>query len=194
MNIASQIEKGQVVSLLERGRDAENKGMWSEAVSIYEIVPSVNNGGVANEYLEAQIRLAGISVTYLNQLTKAQSVLERLRMDFSDPAIDAYLGQIYFKRALYQEACERLDAAINSRKGSVIQQNASFRKTMLYYYASSLDRQYVYIDQNISVLRSAVRAWKNYMEYAACENNSKDKDCVFAKERVSELEKMEKKK
>ena len=183
------------VSLLEKGRDAETKGLWNEAVSIYEIVPPVEDGGVANEYLEAQLRRARICFAHLNQLTKAQAILEKLRMDFSDPTIDAYLGQIYFKRALYNEARERLDAAINSKKGSVIQQDTEFKGVLLYYYANSLDRQYIYIEQDPALLREAIKAWNYYSEFSGCDERDKrkNKDCVFARTRLKELEQIDKK-
>ncbi len=182
-------------SMLDKARDAENKSLWNEAVSIYEIVPPVEDGGVANEYLEAQIRRARICFTHLNQLTKAQAILEKLRMDYSDPTIDAYLGQIYFKRALYNEARERLDAAINSKKGSVIQQGIEFKKMLLYYYANSLDRQYIYIEQDPALLREAIKAWSYYSEFSSCDerDNRKDKDCIFARNRLKELERIDKK-
>jgi len=187
--------KESSTSMLDKARDAENKSLWNEAVSIYEIVPPVEDGGVANEYLEAQIRRARICFTHLNQLTKAQAILEKLRMDYSDPTIDAYLGQIYFKRALYNEARERLDAAINSKKGSVIQQDVGFKRMLLYYYANSLDRQYIYIEQDPALLRESIKAWSYYCEFSACDerDNRKDKDCVFAKNRLKELEKIDKK-
>jgi len=183
------------VSLLEKGRAAETKSLWNEAVSIYEIVSPVEDGGVANEYLEAQIRRARICFAHLNQLTKAQAILEKLRMDFSDPTIDAYLGQIYFKRALYNEARDRLNAAINSKKGSVIQQDGAFKGVLLYYFASSLDRQYIYIEQDPALLREAIKAWNYYSEFSNCDERDKrkDKDCVFAKNRLKELEKIDKK-
>ncbi len=187
--------KGASTSMLDKARDAENKSLWNEAVSIYEIVPPVEDGGVSNEYLEAQIRRARICFTHLNQLTKAQAILEKLRMDYSDPTIDAYLGQIYFKRALYNEAIERLDAAISSKKGSVIQQDVGLKRMLLYYYANSLDRQYIYIEQDPALLREAIKAWSYYSEFSACDerNNRKDKDCVFARNRLKELEKIDKK-
>lgn len=191
---SAPLMKEPSVSMLEKARDAENKGLWNEAVSIYEIVPSVEDGGVANEYLEAQIRRARICLMYLNQLTKAQAILEKLRINYSDPAIDSYLGQIYFKRALYNEARDRLDAAINSKKGSVVQQDAISKRTLLYYYASSLDRQYVYIEQDPALLREAIKAWNYYREFSQCDDreNKRDKDCMFAKERLRELEKLDK--
>lgn len=181
---------GASISPLEKGRVAENKGLWLEAVSVYELVQPPNKGGLANEYLEAQVRRARICFSELNQFTKARAILEKLRNEYSDPAIDAYLGIIYFKLALYSEALERLNAAITSNKGSVIQQTEESRQQLLYFYADALDHQYVYIEANPSVLIEAVKAWKYYGESAGCANKS-SRECSYAKDRIKELEKIQ---
>lgn len=185
--------KELTVSLLENGRKAEHKRLWREAMNAYSAVPSPSDGGIVNEYLEAKIREARIGFAHTRQLTKARSILEKLRMDYTDPSIDAYLGQIYFKQALYTEARDRLEAAINSEKGSVIKHESNFKRKLHYHYANSLDRQYIYIDQDPSVLREAIKSWNYYLEYSACADNKKDKDCSFAKKRLKELEKVDKK-
>ena len=185
--------KEPVISLLEKGRNVESKSLWNEAMNVYELVPSVEEGGVANEYLEAQIRRAWICFNYLNQFTKARAILEALRMEFSDPTIDAYLGQIYFRLALYNEARDRLEAAVNSKKGSVIKHGENFKRELYYYYANSLDRQYIYVDQDPIILREAIKAWTYYSEYSSCDKNVNEKDCIFAKNRQKELEKIDKK-
>ncbi len=192
--IASKEVSESLSSMLERGKKAERKGLWKEAVSIYELVPAVNNGGVANEYLEAQIRIAAISFSQFNQFTKARAILEKLRMKYSDPAIDAYLGQIYYRQALYYEACERLKAAVNSQKGSVIPQTNEFKKTLLYYFANSLDGQYIYVEKTDPLLGEAIKAWENFIEFAGCIVNTKDKKCKYARERVGKLKKEQKNK
>jgi serine/threonine protein kinase len=182
----------ETMSLLERGREIERKGQWEDAISIYELVPSLKNGGMANEYLEAQIRRAYICFHYLNQFTKARSILEKLRMEFSDPAIDAYLGQIYFKLALYNESRDRLEAALNSKKGSVMPQTEEFRRDLLFYYASALDRQYTYVDsRSPGLLIEALKAWNYYLQYSDCQSKLKDEQCIAASNRRSELEKIE---
>ncbi len=183
-------EEQAPVSLLEKGREIEKKGMWQEAATIYELVPSVKDGGPANEYLEAQLRRAYISFKHLNQYTRARSILEKLRLEYSDPAIDAYLGQIYFKLALYIEARDRLNAALSSKKGSVIQMTGDLKREMLYYYANALDRQYIYVDRNSSLLMDAIKAWGYYLEFSECDKNPDD-DCAFARERKAELESIE---
>ena len=94
---------------------------------------------------------------------------------------------------MYNEARDRLEAAINSKKGSVIQHDENFKKDLYYYYANSLDRQYIYVDQDPILLREAVKAWNYYSEYASCDKNAGDKDCIFAQKRLKELEKIDKK-
>jgi serine/threonine protein kinase len=189
---ATAMMQSQPMSLLEKGREVERKGGWSEAVNMYELVPSVKDGGMANEYLEAQVRRAYICFRYLGQFTKARAVLEKLRMEYSDPAIDAYLGQIYFKLALYNEARDRLEAALNSKKGSVIPQTEQWRREMLFYYANSLDRQFTYVDDTSpALLVEAIKAWEYYLQNAACDEKVKDESCAIALARQKELRKIE---
>ncbi|MBD3392302.1 MAG: protein kinase [Chitinivibrionales bacterium] len=179
-------------SLLEKGREIERKGQWEEAVNIYELVPTPRDGGMANEYLEAQIRRASICFRHLNQFTKARSILEKLRMEYSDPTIDAYLGQIYFKLALYNEARDRLEVALNAKKGSIIPQTDESRREMLFYYASALDRQYTYVDgSSPTLLIDAIKAWDYYMQFSDCDNRVKDEHCAIAKKRREELDKVD---
>jgi tetratricopeptide (TPR) repeat protein len=180
------------MSLLEKGREVERKELWEEAVNLYELVPTVKDGGMANEYLEAQVRRSFICFRRLNQFTKARSLLEKLRMDYSDPAIDAYLGQIYFKLALYNEARDRLEAALNSRKGSVVPQTVEYRRELLFYYASALDRQYTYIDnRSPTLLVDAIKAWDYFLQISDCGQGRKDEECVTARNRRAELSKIE---
>jgi serine/threonine protein kinase len=177
----------KLLSMLDKGREAERKGLWKEAIYFYELIPSVEDGGVVNEYLEAQIRTADISFNHFNQYTKARAILEKLRMDFSDPAIDAYLGEIYFRQALYNEARDRLDAAVNSKKGSVIQQTDEFKREMLYYYAKSIDHQYIYVEKNPELLNDAIMAWEKYIVSSKCKKDAGDKKCAYARNRLKEL-------
>lgn len=186
-NGASKEVTETLLSMLDKGREAEKKELWKEAIYFYELIPSVENGGVANEYLEAQVRTAYISFTHFNQYTKARAILEKLRNQYSDPAIDAYLGQIYFRLALYNEARDRLDAAVHSKKGSVIQQTDEVKREMLYYYAKSIDHQYVYVEQNPDLLNDAILAWETYLSFSKCKKNIGDKKCTNAKNRLKEL-------
>ncbi len=179
-------------SLLEKGREIERKGQWEEAVNMYELVPSVKGGGMANEYLEAQIRRASICFRHLNQFTKARSILEKLRMEYSDPVIDAYLGQIYFKLALYNEARDRLEVALNSKKGSVIPATEESRREVLFYYANALDRQYTYVDgSSPALLIDALKAWDYYLQFSNCEARVKDEECATARKRREELDRID---
>jgi serine/threonine protein kinase len=180
------------MSLLEKGREIERQGQWEDAVNIYELVPSVKEGGMANEYLEAQMRRSAICFRHLNQFTKARSILEKLRMEYSDPTIDAYLGQIYFRLALYNEARDRLEAALNSKKGSVIPQSDKSRRELLFYYANALDRQYTYVDRSSpTLLIDAIKAWNYFIEFSACDARVKDEQCETAIKRRNELEKID---
>ncbi|MFC1585431.1 protein kinase [Fibrobacterota bacterium] len=182
-------DDGKSVPVLEKARKLENDKMWREAVTLYETVPSVDKGGHANEYLEAQIRLAYITFKHLNQFTKSRSVLEKVRIQFSDPAIDAYLGQIYYKLALYNEAINRFEVALSAKKGSVIPQTRKFKRELLYYHASSLDKQYSFVDKDPALLIEAVKAWNYYMDFSECGRGAKDKNCAMAKKRSSVLKK-----
>ncbi len=179
-------------SLLSKGKQLEEKGMWREAVEVLETVPSVEQGGLANEYLEAQIRVARISFKHRDQLTKARSILEQLRMEYSDPAIDAYLGQIYFRQALYIEAKERFEAALNSKKGSVIAQDQNFRSSLLYYHANALDRQYIYVERDESLLVEAIKAWNYFRDFTNCDSVDTEQ-CSFAERRLGELQSINRK-
>lgn len=179
------------ISALGKGKQMEQQGQWREAISFYEMVPSAENGGPANEYLEAQIRLAYISFKHLKQLTKARSILETLRLTYSDPAIDAYLGQIYYTQSLHIEAKERFEAALSSNRGSVIPQTSEFKAELLFYHANALDKQYVYVDRNPALLIEAIKAWKYYIEFNSC-SAKKSSECHQAQERLRDLKKQEK--
>ncbi|MBD3347028.1 MAG: protein kinase [Chitinivibrionales bacterium] len=177
-------------TLLGKGKELERRRLWGEAVQVYESVPTVDEGGLANEYLEAQIRLAYISFTYRNQLTKARSILEKLRMEYSDPAIDAYLGKIYMRQSLHIEAKERFETALSSTKGSVIQITDEFKSDLLFDLATSLDKQYIYVDKDPGVLMEAIKAWSYFIEFAGCDSK-KSKNCIYAKKRIEELHKID---
>lgn len=159
---------------------------------MYELVPTVKEGGMANEYLEAQLRRAFICFRHLNQFTKARAILEKIRMEYSDPAIDAYLGQIYFKLALYNEARDRFGAALNAKKGSVMPQTEEYRRELLFYYANALDRQYTYVDnRSPTLLIDAIKAWDYYLQFSNCASRVKDEQCATALSRRGELEKID---
>jgi serine/threonine protein kinase len=76
---APRFTESPAVGLLEQGRTLERNGRWEDAVGTYKLVPSLEKGGLANEYLEAQIRLAAIYLKHEKQFDKARKTLERLR-------------------------------------------------------------------------------------------------------------------
>jgi serine/threonine protein kinase len=180
-------------SLLEKAKTFEKQGLWKEAANVYELVPSIQDGGPPNEYLEAQLRLAYVSFVYLRQLTKARSILEKLRLEFSDPAIDAYLGQLYSQQALYIEAKDRFEAVLASKKASVIPQDQQFRSEVLFNLATALDKQYTFVDRSPALLVEAIKAWNYYLDFAGCKDfASMPKECAHARERVGDLQKIDK--
>ncbi|MBD3420565.1 MAG: protein kinase [Chitinivibrionales bacterium] len=179
------------MSLLEKGRSLEKQNRTREAANMYEMVAPPRDGGPANEYLEAQIRLANLCFTYHKQITKALSILESLRRDYSDPAIDAYLGQIYFKKALYLEAVKKFDTVLATRKTSVIGGPESYLNDVLYYLAFSLDKQYIYVDRKPAYLMEAIKAWNYYLGSSNCEQE-KTPRCKVAYKHLAELEKIDK--
>ncbi len=176
------------ISLLEKGKSLESRKKWREAVRMYQTVMPLNEGGRANEYLEAQIRVAYISFKHLNQFTKARAILEKLRLQFSDPAIDAYLGEIYYRQALYPEAVERLNAALSSKTGSVIPPTDELKSHLLYTSAYALDKHYIYVNRDPATLMKAVKAWKTYIRFTGCLQDSLKADCETALKRRKFLE------
>jgi serine/threonine protein kinase len=186
-------QESSSASLLEKGTAFEARKLWRDAVNIYETVPNVDQGGRANEYLEARIRLARISFKYFNQFTKARAILENLKLEFSDPAIDAYLGQIYYRLALYKEAMKRFELALGSKKGSVIPQTDEFKSEALYYQASAIDRQYTYVESDPALLLEALKAWNYFIEFSDCGKKTDTQFCKAALERKAALAKVEQK-
>jgi serine/threonine protein kinase len=177
-------------SLLDKARDSESLNRLDAAAAIYELVASPQKGGVANEYLEARIRLAGLLTRRLNQIARARAILEDLRSDFSDPAIDALLGQIYFKMSMYNEAIERLEIAQSSRKGSVIPLNREYKRDVYFYLASAIDRRYTFLDQSPESLVKSLESWNRFINFAECRPiGNHGKDCDIALKRRNELRK-----
>jgi hypothetical protein len=171
---------------------------YSGALAAYELVPPPDKGGDHDAYLEARLRSAAIYFRHKDQLTKARSVLEGLRRDYDDPAIDAYLGQLYYGQALYMEAKERLEAYFNSTKTTVLRNSNwfnphDFQKDALYAYANALDGQYTYIEQKPENLDAAVSAWDRFSRFADCSTESEDKRCRFAEKRSEDLARLRKK-
>jgi serine/threonine protein kinase len=187
---AKAAQAAPTMSILEKAKHFEDNGQWSDAATMYEAVAPAAGGGVANEYLEAQIRLAGIALRHLKQLTRARAILESLRQTYSDPAIDVYLGEVYSAQSLYLEAKERFEAALASTTGSVISQTAEFKSLLLFNLAAAIDKQYTFIDHNPSLLIEAIKAWKYYLEFSDCQN-SRSRECQKGFERLGEMQRQE---
>jgi tetratricopeptide (TPR) repeat protein len=181
------------IPLLDKGRSLEREGRFDDAVNTYKMVPSMEKGGLANEYLEAQIRMAAIYLRHFRQFEKARNILEKLRMNFSDPAIDAFLGECYFYLGIYDNAQERIEAALASQAGSVIALTADFKREILFYHAYTLDRKNTPESFNQAQFMEAVKAWNYYIEVSNCGSKPSDGECLFAKKRLADLERLDKK-
>jgi tRNA A-37 threonylcarbamoyl transferase component Bud32 len=189
---ASPQLKSYFTTLLGKGMEAEMAKDYSAALAAYDLVPAPDKGGDRDAYLEAKLRSSAIYFRHKDQLTKARSQLEGLRRDFDDPAIDAYLGQLYYGQALYLESKERLEAYFNSTKVTVLRNSNSFnphefQKDALYAYANALDGQYTYIEQKPETLDAAISAWDRFSRFADCSAESEDKRCRFSEKRSEEL-------
>jgi tetratricopeptide (TPR) repeat protein len=178
------------IPLLEQGRSAENKGLWDDAMRLYRMVPPIEKGGLANEFLEAQVRMAAIMIKYKEDYTRARKVLEALKARYSDPAIDAYLGRAYYQLSLYKEAQERFASALKSTAGSVIAQTDDSKSEILYYSACAIDGSFMQDEQNEALLVEAIKAWDFYLEFAKCSMKQKEPACVYAPGRRNELQAM----
>jgi serine/threonine protein kinase len=177
------------VPLLENGRDSERKEQWTDAVSSYRMVPPIEKGGLANEYLEAQVRMAAIMIKRQSEFTKARKILEALKKQYSDPSIDAYLGRAYFHLGLFKESQERFENALKSTAGSVITSTNEFKREILYYSACAIDSRYSKEEQNQALLVEAIKAWNFYCEFSKCESRGKETECTYAVKRQNELSK-----
>jgi serine/threonine protein kinase len=178
------------IPLLEQGRSAERKELWDDAVRLYKMVPSIEKGGLANEYLEAQVRMAAILIKYREDYSRARKILEALKSRYSDPAIDAYLGRVYYHLSLYKEAQERFGSALKSTAGSVIAQTDDSKSDILYYSACAIDGTFSQDEQNEAILVEAIKAWDFYLEFAKCSMKQKEPACVYALQRRGELASM----
>jgi serine/threonine protein kinase len=178
------------IPLLEQGLNAERKEQWTTALHYYSMTPSIEKGGLANEYLEAQVRMAAIMIKYLDQDGKARRILEALKNRYSDPAIDAYLGRVYYQLGLYTEAKERLESALKSTAGSVVPMTNEFKREILYYSACSIHGMFTKEEQNQALLVEALKAWNFYLEFSKCGDRPQDTECMNAQKQRDELVKM----
>ncbi len=188
---APRFSQSVAVPLLERGKTLEREGRWDDAASTYKMVPSLERGGLANEYLEAQIRLAAIILKHSKQYDKARKMLERLRTTYSDPAIDAYLGETYYWLGMFDEAKERFEASLASQAGSVILLNADFKREILFFSASTLDKKAGLENYGQAILIEAVKAWNYFIEFSACGAKLADEQCQYARKRLNDLDKID---
>ncbi len=185
-------------SLLDKGIEAEIAKDYPAALATYDMVPAPDRGGDQNVFLQAQLRTAAIYFQHRDQLTKARSILEQLRRDYRDPAIDAYLGQLYYSQALYLEAKERLEAYFDNKNATVLHGSPYFNqhefyRDALYAYANALDAQYTFIDQKPNFIDAAMTAWDRFVSFSNCVSQGEDKRCRFAEKRLSELSTLRKK-
>jgi hypothetical protein len=195
---ASPQLKSYFSGLLEKGIQAEIAKDFSAALAAYDLIPSPGEGGDRQAYLEGRIRAAAIYFKHRDQLTKARSLLESLRKDYDDPAIDAYLGQLCFKQALYLEAKERLEAFFNSSKPTVLRNSNFFnpnelQRDALYAYANAIDGHYTFIEQKPEGLDESILAWDRFLRFSDCASDPDDKRCRFAEKRSGELAAIRKK-
>ncbi len=188
---APEFTQSAAVPLLDRGRQAEKDGRWDEAAGAYRSVPTLERGGLANEYLEAQIRLAAIYIKHSKQYDKARKILERLRTRYSDPAIDAYLGETYYWLGMFDEARERLETSLGSQAGSVILLNQDFKREVLFFQASAIDKKAGLASYTPALLIETVKAWNYFVEFSACSSRPVDEQCAYAKKRLSDLDKID---
>jgi serine/threonine protein kinase len=192
-NTPPRSSQSATIPLLDNGKSLERESRWDDAVNTYKMVPSMDKGGLANEYLEAQIRMAMIELRHLKDFEKTRRILEKLRTKFSDPAIDAFLGEAYFHLGIFDDAQERIEAALASQAGSVIQLTPEFKREILYYHAYTLDKKSSQEQFNQTLLMEAVKAWNYFLDFSSCTNRGGDDQCMFARKRLSDLEKSDRK-
>jgi tetratricopeptide (TPR) repeat protein len=188
---APRFSDSPAVGLLERGKVLERNGRWEDALGAFKLVPSLEKGGLANEYLEAQIRLAAIYIKNAKQYDKARKTLEHLRTQYSDPAIDAYLGETYHMLGMFDDAKQRIDAALASQAGSVIPVTPEFKREILFFQASTLDKKAAMDSYSQAGLIEAVKAWNYFTEFSNCPGRASDEQCQFARKRLAELGKID---
>jgi serine/threonine protein kinase len=188
---APKFYESPAIGFLEKGKSLESQGRLEDAAEAFKMVPSIEKGGLANEYLEAQIRLAAIYIKHYKQYDKARKILEKLRSQYSDPAIDAYLGQAYHMLGLFDDANERLNSAIASRAGSVIPQTFEFKREILFFQASTLDKKAALNGYGQAEIIEAIKSWKYFTEFSDCSQKFGDEYCKIAKKRLIELSKID---
>lgn len=166
---------------LDKGRALERDRQWRQAVEQYRMVPEGTK-----EFFEAQARKATIMGERLQQITAARAILENLRRLEEDPYVDAVLGGLLFKIALYAEARERFAASLTSRRTPVVPIEAERLDDMHYLTAMAWDKEYTLLDKDLRVLQEAVKTLGFYLDKAKCEENRTAK-CRQAQRRKDAL-------
>ncbi len=182
--------KAHFTALVAKGLDAERKGDLDAALNLYDLMPPPSRGGDPQSYLLSQLEAANIYMQR-GQLTKARAMLEDLHNHYRDPAVDAYLGMLYFKSALYLEAKDHLQAALDSPRQTVLRLSDDFTPSalhadILYYLADAWDGQFTFVNKLPEYRDKAVAAYHSYLDFA-CSGSNADKHCETAKKRLQEL-------
>jgi serine/threonine protein kinase len=177
-------------ALVQKGVEAERKGEHETALGLYELTPSPEKGGDADNYLLSRLHAARLYMDKKGQLTKARSLLEGLGRSYRDPAIDAYLGILYFKSALYLESKDRLEAALESNRQTVLRRSDSFnpeefRSEALYHLACAWDGQATFVEPNPENRDQAMQAFRRFLDFSCAQESGRF--CELARKRVEEL-------
>ncbi|HSQ42030.1 MAG TPA: serine/threonine-protein kinase, partial [Fibrobacteraceae bacterium] len=169
-------------AILDHGLALERAKDFHKAVGEYKKVPKGTR-----EYQQAQARAATVLFRDLKQLSTARAILEALRNKKRDPYVDALLGKIYYQLALYPEAHQRLEEALESNRDPVLPLSDEDKDEMRYLLAWSWDREYQYLDKEQKILEEALKAWGSFYELAGCAKASKSRRCTLATKRKNIL-------
>lgn len=183
LNLGAAPSSPEAQVYLERGITMEEQGRVRRAITQYEEVPE----GTL-EYYEAQTRAASLYYTKLKQVTRARSMLEKLRQDHQDAYVDGMLGRVYYKMALYPEARQRMQQALDAHSKPVLPLTEEFRDDLRYYIAWSWDKEYHYLGKDARVLEEGVKSWSYYLDSrCVTEKQVKASRCQTAEKRKKAL-------
>jgi serine/threonine protein kinase len=184
--------KAHFTALVAKGVEAERKGDIDGALGLYDLTPPPEKGGDPESYLLSRLQAARLYMLRKGQLTKARSILEELQRHYHDPAVDAYLGILYLKSALYLEAKDHLEAAVESPRQTVLRRtdtfnSENFRSEELFNLASAWDGQFTYIEPRPEYREQALKGFHRFLDFADCSNQGPDKPCEQARKRIGEI-------